>query len=219
MPVQPICLSFDNGPEPEATPLVLEVLARRGLSASFFVIAGKLRDPARRALAERAQAEGHRIGNHTLTHGAPLGLRPPAEALAEITEAEALLGPLNAHRLFRPNGGGGALGPHLLRRAALRHLMEQRYTVVLWNAVPRDWDDAEGWPDRALTICRAAQAPVMLVLHDLRADAMRHLDRVLGTLADEGAAFTPEFPAACLALREGHLLCDRETISREDQQT
>jgi hypothetical protein len=60
---------------------------------------------------------------------------------------------------------------------------------------------------------------VLLVLHDLRADAMRHLDRVLGTLADEGAAFTPEFPAACLALREGALLCDPETISREDHQT
>jgi peptidoglycan/xylan/chitin deacetylase (PgdA/CDA1 family) len=214
--VQPICLSFDNGPEPGATPLVLEVLARRRLPATFFVIAGKLRDPARRALAERTLAEGHRIGNHTLTHAAPLGLRPATEALAEITEAEALPGPLNSHRLFRPNGGGGALGPHLLRRCALLHLAAQRYTVVLWNAVPRDWDDAEGWPGRALALCRAAREPVMLVLHDLRADAMRHLDRVLGTLAEEGAAFTTEYPPACLALREGHLRCDPATISRED---
>lgn len=214
--MQPICLSFDNGPEPGATPLVLEVLARRRLPATFFVIAGKLRDPARRALAERTLAEGHRIGNHTLTHAAPLGLRPATEALAEITEAEALPGPLNSHRLFRPNGGGGALGPHLLRRCALLHLAAQRYTVVLWNAVPRDWDDAEGWPGRALALCRAAREPVMLVLHDLRADAMRHLDRVLGTLAEEGAAFTTEYPPACLALREGHLRCDPATISRED---
>lgn len=217
--MQPICLSFDNGPEPEATPLVLEVLARRGLSASFFVIADKLRDPTRRALAERALAEGHRIGNHTLTHGAPLGLRPPAEALREITEAEALLGPLNPHHLFRPNGGGGALGRHLLRRSALLHLAAQRYTVVLWNAVPRDWDDAEGWAGRALALCRAAREPVMLVLHDLRADAMRHLDRVLGTLAEEGAAFTAEYPTACLALRDGAVLCDPATISREDYET
>ncbi len=214
--MQPICLSFDNGPEPGATPLVLEALARRGLSASFFVIGEKLRDPARRALAERALAEGHRIGNHTLTHGAPLGLRPPAEAVQEIAAAEALLGPLNRARLFRPNGGGGALGPHLLRRSALAHLMAERYTVVLWNAVPRDWDDPEGWPARALALCRAATSPVLLVLHDLRADAMRHLDRVLGALAEEGAAFTPEFPDSCLALREGRLLCDPGNISRKD---
>ncbi|MFM7608665.1 MAG: polysaccharide deacetylase family protein, partial [Alphaproteobacteria bacterium] len=40
-----ICLSFDNGPEPEATPGVLAVLARRRIPAMFFVIGEKLRDP------------------------------------------------------------------------------------------------------------------------------------------------------------------------------
>ena len=45
-----ICLSFDNGPEPEATPLVLEVLTRRRIPAMFFAVGEKLRDPARRAL-------------------------------------------------------------------------------------------------------------------------------------------------------------------------
>jgi hypothetical protein len=68
-----VTLSFDNGPEPEATPRVLDVLARRGIPASFFVIGAKLADPARRSLCERAQAEGHWIGNHTTTHAGPLG--------------------------------------------------------------------------------------------------------------------------------------------------
>ncbi|WPB84732.1 polysaccharide deacetylase family protein [Sediminicoccus rosea] len=211
-----VCLSFDNGPEPEATPLVLAALGRRGLTATFFPIARKLRDPARRALAERALAEGHRIGNHTLTHGAPLGLRGGAEAVAEITEAEALLGPLNAGRLFRPNGGGGALGPHLLNASALRHLRAQAYTVVLWNAVPGDFRDPEGWPATALAQCRAASAPVLMVLHDLPNGAMRHLDAVLDRLTGEGARFLGEFPEACLALREGAPLCDLAAISRED---
>ena len=162
-----VCLSFDNGPEPEATPLVLAALARRGLSASFFPIAQKLRDPARYALAERALAEGHRIGNHTLTHGLPLGQRGGAEAVAEITQAEALLGPLNAERLFRPNGGGGALGPHLLNASALRYLRAEAYTMVLWNVVPGDFRDPEGWPSVALAQCRAMTGPILLVLHDL----------------------------------------------------
>lgn len=211
-----ICLTFDNGPEPEATPLVLEVLARRRLSATFFPIAQKLRDPARRALAGRALGEGHRIGNHTLTHGAPLGLRGGAEAVAEIVEAEALLGPLNARRLFRPNGGGGAKGPHLLNRSALRHLQAQAYTVALWNAVPGDFRDPEGWPQVALAMCHAASEPVLLVLHDLPNGAMRYLDRFLGQLAEAGARFTPEFPEACLALRAGVAMCDLASISRED---
>ncbi len=201
--MQPVCLTFDNGPEPEATPLVLEVLARRGLRATFFPIGTKLRDPARRALAERALAEGHRIGNHTLHHGAPLGLRPAAEAVAEIAGAEALLAGLNPGRLFRPNGGGGRIGPHLLNRAALDHLAAEAYSVVLWNAVPRDWDDAEGWPDRALAAVREATAPVLMVLHDLLPAAMAHLDRVLGQLAEEGARFTADIPAACLPLVAG----------------
>ena len=68
-----VTLTFDNGPEPEVTPAVLEVLRRRGLRASFFVLGHKLADPARRALAERAHAEGHWIGNHTFTHAVPLG--------------------------------------------------------------------------------------------------------------------------------------------------
>lgn len=211
-----ICLSFDNGPEPEATPQVLASLARRGLSATFFPIAQKLRDPARRALAERAHAEGHRIGNHTLTHGAPLGRRGGAEAVAEITAAEALLAPLNTDRLFRPNGGGGALGPHLLNASALRHLRAGAYTVVLWNAVPGDFRDPEGWPDVALGQCRALAGPVLLVLHDLPNGAMRHLDGFLDRLADEGARFTADVPEACLALRGGQPLCDLAAISGED---
>ena len=133
-----ICLSFDNGPEPEVTPGVLAVLARRRIPAMFFVIGEKLRDPKARALAEQARDAGHRIGNHTLTHGAPLGRRSAAEALHEIAETDALLGDLAApERYFRPNGGGGALGAHLLNAAAARHLMAPRATMVLWNAALR----------------------------------------------------------------------------------
>ncbi len=72
-PSPELTLSFDNGPDPEATPRVLDVLAERGLKATFFVVGEQLR--AHRALAERAHAEGHWIGNHTLTHPRPLGER------------------------------------------------------------------------------------------------------------------------------------------------
>lgn len=196
--------------------MVLDVLARRGLRSSFFVIADKLRDPARRALAERALAEGHQVGNHTLTHGAPLGRRPADEALAEITGAAALLGAMNPGCLFRPNGGGGALGPHLLHRAVLPYLEATRATVVLWNAIPRDWADAEGWPDRALALHAHATRPLLMVLHDLDPRAMAQLDRTLGRLADDGAEFTQDFPQECLALRDGRWLCDAASVSSGD---
>lgn len=213
--MQPICLTFDNGPEPETTPHVLDVLARRGIRATFFVVCEKLRDPARRALAERIAAAGHRVGNHTLTHGTPLGHRGATDALEEIAEAERLLGELNRERIFRPNGGGGLLGPHLLNKPALEHLRREKYTVVLWNAVPKDWEpiDDETWAERALKMCRESKEPLVLVLHDLRPGAMKHLDKVLGTLEAEGAQFITDFPDCCVPIRKGDLLWEANTIT------
>ena len=49
-----VTLTFDNGPEPEITHFVLDVLARRKLAASFFVVGEKLATPAGRAAVERA---------------------------------------------------------------------------------------------------------------------------------------------------------------------
>ncbi len=199
-----VTLTFDNGPEPEATPLVLSVLRRRGLRATFFVIGQKLRDPARRALAERAHAEGHWIGNHTFTHGAPLGHRRDAgHAEAEIGATQALIGGL-AHpdRFFRPVGGGGVLGRHLLSAEARDLLAARRMTVVTWTAVPGDWKDPEGWPDRALAMCLAAPRS-LLVLHDLPNGAMRHLDAFLGRLEEAGARCVQPFPEDCVPMRRG----------------
>lgn len=228
-----VCLTFDNGPEAEVTPGVLEVLARRRVRATFFVIGAKLRDRAARACAERARAEGHAIGNHTLSHGEPLGRRGAAEAVAEIAGADALLGGLHGpDRLFRPNGGGGALGPHLLNRAAADHLRAQRHTMWLWNAVPGDWRDPEGWVATALGLLRrVADAPggpqgagapappgrggadrrpatAVMVLHDLPNGAMRHLDRFLQEAQAMGAQFGAAPPPCCVPLRRGEPAAD-----------
>jgi peptidoglycan/xylan/chitin deacetylase (PgdA/CDA1 family) len=196
-----VTLTFDNGPDAEVTPGVLGALARRGIRATFFVVGERLRDRAARACAERARGEGHRVGNHTLTHAGPLGGR--SDAVAEIAGCEALLGGLaDVERLFRPVGGGGALGPHLLSRAARDHLAANAYTVVLWNAVPGDWRDPEGWVGTALAQC-GAQPHALVVLHDIASGAMRHLDRFLGAASDRGARFRADFPEGCVPMRRG----------------
>ena len=64
----PVTLTFDNGPAPGTTESVLDVLAERGIAATFFVVGTMLEAPGARALAERAAAEGHWIGNHSMTH-------------------------------------------------------------------------------------------------------------------------------------------------------
>ncbi|MFC0386701.1 polysaccharide deacetylase family protein [Muricoccus vinaceus] len=198
-----VTLTFDNGPEPEVTPGVLDVLRQRGLLATFFVLGHKL--AGNRALAERAHAEGHWIGNHTWSHAQPLGQLPddPATAEAEIGRTQALIGDLShPDRLFRPVGGGGVLGPHLLSGAALDHLARERFTCVTWSAVPGDFRDPGGWPETALAQCRGPD-PVLLVLHDLPNGAMRQLDRFLGRLADAEARFVQDFPERCVPMRRG----------------
>ena len=205
-----LTLTFDNGPEPEVTPGVLNLLARENIRSTFFVIGDKIADPARRRLAERAQAEGHWIGNHSMHHRAPLGetfvpavAADSSVAAEEIDGAQALLGGL-AHpdRLFRPYGRGGAIGPHLLSRAALECLTAGGYTMVLWNAIPRDWAEPDAWVATALAQCRSQAWPLM-VLHDLPTGAMRHLERFIGLARESGARFRQDYPPDCLPIVRG----------------
>jgi peptidoglycan/xylan/chitin deacetylase (PgdA/CDA1 family) len=199
-----VTLTFDNGPQPGVTEHVLEVLEEQHILATFFVLGVNLADPVRRRLAERAHAAGHWIGNHTMTHGTPLGsIREPGRARSEILDAQNLLGDL-AHpdRLFRPFGGGGALGPHLLNAEAVATLRDERMTCVLWNAIPRDFAEPDHWVERALEQCRA-QAWTLLVLHDLPNGAMKHLASFLERIRDAGGSFTQELPPGCVPIRRG----------------
>lgn len=200
-----ITLSFDNGPDPDVTPQVLDTLRRHDLKASFFVLGDKLRD--RRKLTERAHAEGHWIGNHTFNHIVPLGMSAESGvAVREIADTEALIGALaHERRFFRPFGGGGLLDGRLLNREAFAHLEREAYTCVLWNVIPEDWAHPEGWVERALDLC-FARDEALIVLHDLPTGAMRRLDRFIGLAQERGATFRQDFPVACVPLEKGRTI-------------
>jgi len=205
-----LTLSFDNGPTAEVTSHVLDVLARRYVKSTFFVIGEKLVRPGSRALAERAHAEGHWIGNHTWSHSLPFGLMAPNAANAEFERTQDALGPLvHPRHLFRPYGQGGNLDRRLLSRPVLDHLAQASATIVLWSSLPRDWQDAEGWVDRALTQIEASDSGVqpwsLMVLHDIGGGAMRHLDRFIGLVADRGGCIRQEFPPDCLPMVDGEM--------------
>lgn len=202
-----ITLTFDNGPDPEATPLVLKTLKKHGVKSTFFVIGEKLRD--RRYLSEMAQADGHWIGNHTYTHLMPLGqCREDGVAAREIARTDTLLGDLAHSRMFfRPSGNGGDLASGLLNKEALGHLQSAGHTCVIWNAVPEDWAYPTGWVSRAVELCFAREHSV-LVLHDLPTGAMQHLDDFLALAGERGATFTQEFPSECVLLESGTIVQD-----------
>ncbi|MEV5846350.1 polysaccharide deacetylase family protein [Streptomyces sp. NPDC051985] len=211
-----VTLTFDNGPTAPVTSQVLDTLAGHGVKSTFFLVGEHLTAPANRAVAERAAAEGHWIGNHTLTHTVQLGDSPDlATAEREIGEAQRLIGELaTPGQLFRPYGRGGVLDRRLLNRAALAYLQRHGFTCVLWNSVPHDWDDPDGWVDTCLADIRTREWS-LVVLHDLPTGAMSHLPRFLEALESMGADIVQDFPPGCVPIRDGdvrvpldHLLAD-----------
>ena len=204
-----VTLTFDNGPEPAVTPRVLDILENAGIKATFFVLGSKLADKKRRAIAKRAHADGHWIGNHTWSHALPLGrVTDPSRTVSEIVETEGLIDEL-AHpdRLFRPFGGGGELGSHLLSAAAVEILKKEKMTCVLWNAVPRDWEDPRGWAEVAISQC-LSQPWTLLVLHDLPTGAMGRLKIFIDRVRDHGGTFRQDFPPECVPLKRGETVGD-----------
>ena len=211
-----VTLTFDNGPEPAVTPRVLDVLAHANVKATFFVLGSKLAHPERRAIAKRAHAEGHWLGNHTWSHKEPLGrVSDPARVVAEIIDTEAAINEL-AHpdRLFRPFGGGGAIGQHLLSAAAVDLLRKEKMTCVLWNAIPRDWEDPRGWAETAIAQC-LAQPWTLLVLHDLPTGAMGRLRIFIDRVLDHGGRFRQDFPPQCVPIRRGEVVGELEPYVSE----
>lgn len=213
-----VSLTFDNGPHPAATPDVLDTLARHAVPAAFFFVGENLQSESGQTLATRVQDAGHRIGNHTFSHGVPLGaLERPQEAIDEIELTQRLIGPLaDPDRLFRPNGsGGGVLDQELLSTTAYRHLEAGGFTCVLWNSVPGDWYDPDGWVERALRDVARLDWP-LVAIHDLPTGAMKHLETFIVGVQELDAEFTDQFPADCVPLLRGtaqwdmsHLMTDR----------
>jgi len=201
-----VTLSFDNGPTQGVTDQVLDLLADRGLLALFFPIAQKLAEPSARAVMERAVREGHRVGNHSLTHGAPLGDISASEATVEIGKAQEILADLaDPARWIRPWGTDGELNQRCLSPAAVEYLVAGGYTCVLWNSVPHDWEDPSGWVDVALLDVRG-RGHTLIVLHDLPTGAMDELPRFLDELRNANVTITQDLPASCLPIVNGELV-------------
>ena len=198
-----LTLSFDNGPT-TATPVVLDLLKQHGIRTTFFVTGRQMAIPAMRVHAERAVGEGHWIGNHTYSHSVSLGsIVDPEKSVAEIAETQKLIGPL-AHRdrLFRPYANSAVLDHRVFSRASIDFMRANAYTVVLWNAVPRDWLDRD-WMKTALEQC-LSQPWSLMVLHDDFTRALPALERFLPAVKEAGARFRQDFPPACVPLHQGH---------------
>jgi hypothetical protein len=204
-----VTLSFDNGPDPDVTPRVLDILAERGILTSFSVVSAKLLHPGAPPLLQRMLQAGHWLGNHTFSHDPPLGVRgSPVLAEEEISRTQQLLGELSHDdRLFRPSGTKVALDERLLDASCLRALIEGNYSCVLWHAVPGDLWPATDWIANAEAAIEEREW-TLLVLHDIKGGCIARFAEFLDLLADRGVSICQELPPDCVAILRGQVVHD-----------
>ncbi|MCW5620148.1 MAG: polysaccharide deacetylase family protein [Burkholderiales bacterium] len=126
-----IHLTFDDGPDPQWTPRVLDVLAAHGMRATFFVIGRAAL--AHAALLRRVVAAGHEVGNHTWSHRHPWTLTR-TQAVAEVEDGTRAIAEATGRtpHLFRPPHGR-------LRRCMVQAARDKGQRMVLWTRSAIDW--------------------------------------------------------------------------------
>jgi len=154
-----VALTFDDGPSPETTPLILDVLRAEGAQATFFVLGeAALRHPD---LLRRIAAEGHAVGIHAFRH-APFVL-PPAQAICrEIAQTEAAIQAACPNAVIVP----WLRPPHGFKSLSLVWTLHRAgYGLAAWSVDSRDYREAN--PARiAARVLSKAEAGAMILLHD-----------------------------------------------------
>ena len=176
-----ISLTFDDGPDPEITPRVLDLLDRHRAKASFFCVGEKA--AAHPELAQEIVRRGHSVENHSLRHSVAFALYGIFRLRREVESAQAVLGGITgrAPRFFRaPAGLRSPLLDPVLARCGLRY--------VSWTR--RGLDGLDRDPARVLQrLTSALAAGDILLLHDSRPVVLAMLPQLLERI--ERAGLTP----------------------------
>jgi peptidoglycan-N-acetylglucosamine deacetylase len=176
-----IALTFDDGPNPGITELILDVLKERNLCATFFMIGNRIASASN--LAQRVLAEGHDIGNHSFTHR-KLTLLPEAEAKQEIQKTQEIIADVLNHRAvwFRP-----PFGVLHQKQAAMAEAMGLR--VVLWDVDSTDW--AKPGEDKIIeTVLEKTKSGSIIMFHDVDQQTVNALPSILDNLRNREFIFS-----------------------------
>lgn len=160
-----VYITFDDGPIPEVTPWVLDVLDEFDIKATFFMVGQNVeRYPH---LLEEIKRRGHRAGNHTMHHIRGYGISPE-DYRKDVEECGALVDSI----LLRPPHGW-------LSRAQLKEV-KKHYRVVMYDLVTRDYSrhvDARQVVNNVKTLARDGS---IIVFHD----SLKSIDKLKTALPE-----------------------------------
>ncbi|MBR5334100.1 MAG: polysaccharide deacetylase family protein [Alistipes sp.] len=146
-----VYLTFDDGPTPEVTPWVLDLLDRYDVKATFFCVGDNV---ARyRSVFEQVKARGHMVGNHTMNHINALNYHRRGY-LANVEKAASLIGSV----LFRP--------PHGWIRHRQAKLLRRKYKIVMWDVVTRDYSNRQNAMQVVANVKRYTRNGSIITFHD-----------------------------------------------------
>jgi peptidoglycan/xylan/chitin deacetylase (PgdA/CDA1 family) len=170
--LEPILLTFDDGPHAEYTPAVLDRLEAHGVRAAFFLLGKRITQPS---LLERIAAAGHILGNHTFAHEKPHWC-DFTRAREEVGRCQELVPRAS---LFRPPLG--RLTPGLWMAARRRRLQ-----CITWSLDSGDWRcrNAADASACARQVVGAMKAGDIVLFHDTHEWIGSILDVVLPRLRD-----------------------------------
>lgn len=146
-----VYITFDDGPIPESTPFLLKTLRDFDVKATFFVVGDNVRKYP--DLYQQIVDEGHRVGNHTFNHigGARHSIRTYEKNVQQCGE-------LIHSDLFRP--------PHGWMRPTQYHRYKNKYRIVMWDLVTRDYSKLLSPYDVVRNIHRYARNGSIITFHD-----------------------------------------------------
>lgn len=159
-----VYITFDDGPIPECTPQVLDILSRHSVKATFFMVAENAeRYPD---LVDRVRTEGHTVGNHTYHH-----MRGHQSCTQDYV-ADALHGEkVLQTKLFRPPHGR-------MRYSQKKAMLDAGYTIYLWDVLTHDYNACYSVEKMLSVVQDYTRNGSIIVLHD----SLKSKDRMLKLL-------------------------------------
>ena len=182
-----VTITFDDGPDPDWTPGILDILKERGVKALFFIVGQEAE--LYPDLVRRIVAEGHEIGNHSFTHP-NLAETPTSIIRLELNATQRLIESLTgvSTTLFRPPYNADSHPSKLEELVPIGVAQSLGYMTILEKIDPRDWQDIDK-EELLSRVKRERPKGNIILLHDGGGDrsaTLEALPAILDYLQERG---------------------------------
>jgi peptidoglycan-N-acetylglucosamine deacetylase len=144
-------LTFDDGPHPVVTPIILDILKTYGIKATFFCIGQNVESYPE--VYERILKEDHAVGNHSYSHRSGWKM-PVDEYVSDVNRSATVI----TSKLFRPPYG--RITP--LQFKVLKH----QYKIIMWDVLSKDYDDDQTDEQVVNNVIDHVSKGSIIVMHD-----------------------------------------------------